>query len=173
MDENNVYGVFDDDEVVLDAIRNIRAEGVEIKEVYSPFAVHGMEDALGLRITRIPIAAFMIGLAGLIFIFLFMSYIFVIDWPVNIGGKPYLPLPAFIPPMFEFTVLCTGIGLLLLLGHTCKFAPSPNKHPIDPRITDDKFIIEITPTKKTGRQKIESLLISNGATEIKGKEKDA
>jgi hypothetical protein len=62
--ENYLVGIFDDEDVLLHAVENIRDTGVKIKEVYSPFPVHGLDEALGYRRTRLPIAAFFFGLTG-------------------------------------------------------------------------------------------------------------
>ncbi|MCH8904151.1 MAG: DUF3341 domain-containing protein [Bacteroidetes bacterium] len=170
MTENKfVYGEYDDEHILLDAIRKIRKDGTDISEVYSPFAVHGMEDALGLRMTRIPIAAFLLGMTGGICMFAFMAWIFGINWPINIGGKPFIPLPAFVPPLFEFTVLTTGVSLFVLLFHTCKLLPSVDVHPISTDLTDDKFVIEMKITKEMTIQKIETILKGVGANILKTK----
>ena len=103
-----IHGIYDDDDVLLSAIKNIRAEKYDIEEVYTPFPVHGLDKALGIEETRIAIMAFIYGCIGLIVAFLMMDFIMIKDWPQNIGGKPSFSflenMPSFVPVMFEMTV---------------------------------------------------------------------
>jgi len=107
-----VRALYLDDDVVLDAVKNLRGKGIKVKEVYSPFPIHGLDKAMGLKETRIAMAAFMYGLVGLTVAILITSYMMNIDWPQNIGGKPSMTwgknMPAFVPIMFELTVFFCG-----------------------------------------------------------------
>ena len=67
MTKRFALGIFDDEDVLLHAIENIRAAGVKIHDVFSPYPVHGIDDALGIERSRLPIAAFFFGLTGLSF----------------------------------------------------------------------------------------------------------
>src|SRR5436189_6283267 len=100
-----IYGVFDDEGALMDAIPVLKAKGVKCVDAQTPFAVHGLEKALNIPRTRISIASFMYGTTGLALAFLMTWYMMIHDWPINIGGKPnfffYLNLPAFIPVCFE------------------------------------------------------------------------
>ena len=104
-----IYGIFDDEEVLLSSVKEIRSKEIEIKEVYSPFPVHGLDKALGLKETRMAITAFIYGCIGISLAALMIYNIMIVDWPQNIGGKPnatfYHNMPAFVPIMFECTVL--------------------------------------------------------------------
>ena len=104
-----IYGIFDDEEVLLSSVKEIRSNKIEIKEVYSPFPVHGLDKALGLKETRMGIMAFIYGCIGLLFAVVLIYYIMIWNWPQNIGGKPnwtfYHNMPAFVPILFECTVL--------------------------------------------------------------------
>ena len=107
MSKNNLHVLFDDDDILLDAIKKIKEKKHHINEVYTPFPVHGLDKALGLKPTRISILAFIYGCIGFIVSVLMLNYIMIADWPQNIGGKPsfsYLEnMPAFVPIMFELT----------------------------------------------------------------------
>jgi len=83
-----VRALYDDDDVVLGAVKELRAQGVAVKEVYSPFPIHGLDKAMGLKDTRIAMAAFMYGLLGLTTIVTITYFQMIVDWPMNIGGKP-------------------------------------------------------------------------------------
>ena len=84
-----VRALFDDDDVLLKSVAAIREKGYKIQEVFTPFPVHGLDHALGLKGTRIAIAAFMYGLLGLSTAIAMTYYMMIIDWPMNIGGKPF------------------------------------------------------------------------------------
>ena len=103
-----IHALYDDDDVLLSAVKLIREKKHHIEEVYTPFPVHGLDKALGLDETRISIMAFIYGCIGFLVSILMMNYIMIEDWPQNIGGKPsfsYLEnMPAFVPIMFEMTV---------------------------------------------------------------------
>ncbi|MEL6483866.1 MAG: DUF3341 domain-containing protein, partial [Bacteroidota bacterium] len=93
--------IYDDDDVLMHAVKKIRAEKYHIEEVYTPFPVHGLDKAMGLPHTRLAITAFMYGCLGLTVAIVMMNYIMIQDWPQDIGGKPsfsYLEnMPAFVP----------------------------------------------------------------------------
>ena len=83
-----IYGIFDDEEVLLSSVKEIRSNNIEIKEVFSPFPIHGLDIALGLKETRMGITAFIYGCIGLLFGGILTYYIMILNWPQNIGGKP-------------------------------------------------------------------------------------
>ena len=105
MSNKVVHALYDDDDVLLSAVKNIRKEKYHIEEVYTPFPVHGLDKAMGLEETRLAIMAFIYGCIGLVVATVMMKYIMIDDWPQNIGGKPsfsYLEnMPSFVPIMFE------------------------------------------------------------------------
>ena len=94
-DNKFLIGFFDDDEVLLKAISFVREKGLKIHEVYSPFPVHGIENALGYKRSRISIAAFCFGFLGTCLALTMMIGMMTIDWPMIIGGKDFLPFPTF------------------------------------------------------------------------------
>ena len=102
MSKKVIYGIFDDEEVLLNSVKEVRSKDISIKEVYSPFPIHGLDHALGLERTRLAIAGFHIWMYWLCSLAIWMTYyIMILDWPQNIGGKPsfayYLNMPAFVP----------------------------------------------------------------------------
>ena len=102
--------------------------GYKIHDVYTPFPIHGLDHALGLRETSLHTAGFIYGITGTSIALGGMSWVFTSDWPLNIGGKPHFPFPAFIPITFEANrfVFCSGHGNYFLLfmpdGAFCKKA---------------------------------------------------
>ena len=95
-----IVGIFEDEDVLLNAITKVRDMGVNIYEVYSPFPVHGIENKLGYKRSRLSIAAFCFGFLGTCLALTMMIGMMTIDWPMIIGGKDFLPLPVFIPVTF-------------------------------------------------------------------------
>jgi len=106
MENNNIISVhFDDEKPLLQAIHKIRESKQNIIDVLTPFPVHGMEKALGMKRTRLARVAFISGAIGGVLGFSFQAWVFTIDYPLIFGGKPFLSVPSFIPITFECTVL--------------------------------------------------------------------
>lgn len=171
-----VHAMFDDDHRLLDAAKEMVGKGIRIKDVYSPFPIHGLDPVIGIKRTRLAIVSFMFGFFGLSLALLGMWYFMIQDWPMNIGGKPSFSLiqniPAFIPVTFEFTVLCAAHGMAityLIRNGTLPGMPAVNP---DPRTTDDKFVMEITNVENPNlsSDELSELLKSLGAIEINEKE---
>jgi hypothetical protein len=147
MADKIIYAMYDDDDRLVNGAKKLVANGIHVNEVFSPMPIHGIDDVIGVKHTRLGIAAFLYGLTGLILATLGMKYFMIDDWPMNIGGKPsfsYLEnLPAFIPITFEFTVLCAAHGMSLTYMIRNKTLPGmPAQNP-DPRTTDDRFVMEL------------------------------
>jgi len=164
--KNFVVGCFDDEAVLFPAVKKVRTAGYKIHDVYTPFPVHGLDHAMGLRETSLHTAGFIYGITGTTTALSFMGWVFTTDWPMNIGGKPHFPLPAFIPITFELTVLFSAVGMVLTFCYLCQLAPFVKKHIFHPRQTDDKFVMAIELTSKTNAEEVKSYLASVGATEI-------
>jgi hypothetical protein len=156
-------GCFDDEKVLFPAVKNVRRAGYKIHDVYTPFPVHGMDHAIGIRETSLHTAGFIFGITGTATALGFMSWVFAKDWPLNIGGKPHFPLPAFIPIIFEVTVLFASVGMVLTFCYLCQMSPMLKKHHFHPRATDDLFVMVIECTAKTNEAEVVSFLHSNGA----------
>ena len=92
MNKKVIHAIFDDEEILLQSVKEIKSKKYDIEEVYSPFPVHGLDHALGLKETRMAITAFIYGCIGLSFGGLLIYYIMISgvgkSWPMNIGGKP-------------------------------------------------------------------------------------
>ncbi|MBS1486437.1 MAG: DUF3341 domain-containing protein [Bacteroidetes bacterium] len=168
--KNFVVGIFDDEDVLLHAVEKIRHSGVRIDEVYSPFPVHGLDDALGYRRTRLPIASFMFGLMGTILALFTQTWMLGYDWPMDIGGKNYASLPPFIPVTFEFTVLCASWGLVITFLIVSNMKPYSWPRSYDIRSTDDKHVMAIDLAhNKMSKDEIGRVLKENGASEVNEK----
>ena len=147
MSRKTVYGIFDDEEVLLNSVKEIKSNNIDIKEVYTPFPVHGLDKALGLKETRMAIAAFVYGCLGITFAGLMIYNIMIIDWPMNIGGKPnftfYHNVPSFVPVMFELTVFFAAHLMCWSYFAVNKLYPGAKAQNPDPRTTDDHFLMEV------------------------------
>jgi Protein of unknown function (DUF3341) len=161
-----VVGCFDDENVLFPAVKKVRLAGYKIHDVYTPYAVHGLDHAIGLRETSLHTAGFIYGISGTTIALGCMGWIFTSDWPLNIGGKPHFPLPAFIPITFETTVLLSAVGMVLTFCYLCQLAPFVKKHHFHPRATDDLFVMVIECTAKTNVTDLQSFLTNAGAVEV-------
>ncbi|OUU48237.1 MAG: hypothetical protein CBC28_04640 [Flavobacteriaceae bacterium TMED68] len=163
-----IHGIYDDDDVLLSAIKNIRAEKYDIEEVYTPFPVHGLDKALGIEETRIAIMAFIYGCIGLIVAFLMMDFIMIKDWPQNIGGKPSFSflenMPSFVPVMFEMTVFFAAHLMVITFYLRSKLWPFKKAENPNPLTTDDKFLVEIE--LNDNEKRLTTLLKKSGAIEV-------
>ncbi|MFY0686137.1 MAG: DUF3341 domain-containing protein [Cyclobacteriaceae bacterium] len=170
---NFLVGVYEDEDVLLDAIRNVRSGGVQIHEVFSPFPVHGIEDALGYKGSRLSIVAFLFGALGTTLALTMQIGMMGVDWPMIIGGKDFIPFPAFIPVTFELTVLLSAFGMVGTFLVISDLKPWSKPRIFDIRITDDKHVIAVDLDKNNASpEEISKLLKDNGASEVNAKNFD-
>ena len=166
-----LYGLYDDEEIMLDAIRHANKEHLDIWDVFTPFPVHGLDPLLGLSESRLHIGGFVYGLLGTLTAFLGMTWIFTRDWPNIFGGKPYWSIPAFIPITFEVTVLFAAIGMTITFFVINGQGPGVQNPVLDERITDDKFCIAFDSDNLSDdqRSKLSSFFSETGASEVNEK----
>ena len=138
-----IVGLFNEEGDVLSVVRDLRERGLAIDDVYTPYAVHGLDKAMGLKPSRLTWVCFGCGFIGLLAMLYFEFWTSAIDWPINVAGKPFDSLPAFIPIAFEATILLAGLGVVLALLIRCGLFPgNPRKGP-HPRVTDDQFAVVV------------------------------
>ena len=163
-------GIYEHEDTVKTAVKALQDGGVKIHEVYSPYAIHGMEDILGYKLSRLPKAAFLFGLMGTTLALTMLYYMMGYDWPMIIGGKNFAALPPFIPVTFELTVLLSAFGMVFTFFIASDLKPWANPKIYDIRITLDKFAIAIDLDKNTKSQsEIDAILNSSGASEVNEK----
>lgn len=142
-----LHVLYNDDDVLMDAVKTTRAAHHHIEEVYTPFPVHGLDKAMGLKPTRLAICAFIYGLCGLSFATFMMNYIMIQDWPQDIGGKPsfsYIQnMPSFVPIMFELTVFFAAHLMVITFFLRSRLWPFKKAENPDVRTTDDHFLMEV------------------------------
>ena len=163
-----LFGLYDDEEILLDAVKEANAEHLDIMDVYTPFPVHGLDPIMGLSESRIHIAGFLYGALGTLTAFGLMTWIFTSDWPIIFGGKPYFSAPAFIPITFELTVLFAAIGMTVTFYLVNGLGPGVTNDYLHPRITDDKFCIAFDTSESTNEDvdKLRSFFSKSGASEV-------
>ncbi len=164
---NQILGVFDDPDVVTDAVKELVKHDVKIKDVFSPFPLEHVWELLKLK-TRMPYATFIYGALGTSSVFAFLYWTSVIDYPLTFGGKPHNSL-SFVVLMFVLTILSGVIFTLATLFIREKMWPGKNNPLPDPRSMDDKFVIVIEQNRdmdENDMHKIDELLKQNGAVEV-------
>ena len=163
-----IHAIYNDDDILMHAVKQTRAAKYNIEEVYTPFPVHGLDKVMGLEPTRIAITAFMYGIVGLTVATTMMNFIMIEDWPQDIGGKPsfsYLEnMPAFVPIMFELTIFFAAHLMVITFYLRSRMWPFKDAENPDPRTTDDHFLMEI-PVSGDAKA-LEDLIASTGAVEI-------
>jgi hypothetical protein len=172
MADKVIYAMYDDDDVLKDGAKKLVSKGVKVSEVFSPFPIHGIDPIIGVKNTRLGIMAFMYAITGTLLATIGMRYFMIVDWPMNVGGKPnntYLQnILAFIPITFEFTVLCAAHGMALTYFLRNKTLPGlPAQNP-DPRTTDDKFVMELRLSENSSftEEELTALLQTTGYVEL-------
>ena len=146
-EDRRIHGLmaeFETAEALLAAARNVRREGYDHLDAYTPFPVEGLADAIGFSSNRVPIAVLGGGILGGGLAYFMQWYVNVIDYPINVGGRPYHSWPAFIPITFELTILFASFGALigmLALNRLPKlYHPAFNAPHFD-RASQDRFFL--------------------------------
>ena len=147
MSTKRIHVLFDDDDTLINAVKEIVKNKIYIHEVYTPFPVHGLDKAMKLKPTNISIATFIYGCFGFTVAVLMMYYIMIVDWPQDIGGKPSFTLieniPSFVPIIFEMTVFFAAHLMVITFYLRSKIWPFKKAENPDPRTTDDRFLIDM------------------------------
>ncbi|MBP1773996.1 MAG: hypothetical protein H6Q86_2 [candidate division NC10 bacterium] len=152
MTSTHTYGLlaeFEAPEDLVSAAERAYADGYRHMDAHTPFPVHGLAEAIGFHTNRVPLLVLIAGVIGAGLGFFSQYWAAVIDYPINVGGRPLNSWPAFIPITFEVTILVAALtavlGMLALNG-----LPQPY-HPVfnAPRFalaTRDRFFLCIEAT---------------------------
>lgn len=138
-----LIGVFEAEEDILAATRASREAGHKIVDVYAPYPVHGLDRAMALPPTRLPRICLLFGLLGAAAKVWFEYWATAWDWPINVGGRPWNSLPAFVPVTFEVMVLFAGVSTVLAFLFVSRLLPG--KRPMMPAggVTDNRFALVV------------------------------
>lgn len=165
--EKGLLAIFDSPEKLLEAVKKLRAAQFKGLETFTPFPVHGMEHALGLKRSWIPWVTFVMAMVGMSVGFGFQSWTLAVDWPLNVGGKPFFAWPAYIPVTFELAILLGGVSTVFALFFAMKLPCFANKV-LDDRLTNDRFAVLIDSNDPQFEvQKIKTLMAECQVEEIK------
>lgn len=158
---------FEREQDILGVTGAVRRHNWNILDIYAPYAVHGLDKRMGLTPSRLPWVCFLLGLTGAGAKVGFEYWASWLDWPVNVGGKPWDSLPAFVPLTFEIMVLFAGVSTVIALFIVSKLAPGKKPQLISPRVTNDRFALVFEHTGgDVDVAEVQNLLKSYNAVEI-------
>src|SRR5215468_6092028 len=157
MSRTRLVATFSDADAVCDAVRRLRARGVRIDDVYSPYPVHGLDRAMGLRPSRLPLVTLFGGAFGAAGALAMQFYMAVFDWPLNVGGKPPNSTLAFVPIAFELTVLCAGLMTAGAFLVRSRLVPNAGARRIAVRATEDTFTLVLQCRREDGFDHCEAM----------------
>jgi hypothetical protein len=141
MSKTNIIGVYDDPDVLVDAIKKAKGNGITIKNVFSPFPIHEVFELLGLK-TRLPYLTFIYGVIGVLVTYAFLYWTSVISYPLKFGGKPLNSL-SFVIILFVMTINIATFLTFMTFFIRQKLWPGKEVVMVDPASTDDKFVITV------------------------------
>jgi hypothetical protein len=143
MSRRLLVSLFDHEDDILGASRAMREAGFRIANVYTPYAVHGLDKAMGLPPSKLPFVCLLLGVLGATFKVWFEFWTSAVSWPINVGGKPWNSLPAFVPVTFEVMVLCAGVSVVIAFLLVSRLWPGKHVVLADPYVTDHHFVLVI------------------------------
>ena len=173
MSESASYGMigrYASPDDLVQAVRLVRSKGYTRLDAYTPFPVHGLSDALGAEDARLPWLVFLCGLAGAVLGYALQYFVSVIDYPLNLGGRPFHSWPSFIPVTFETTVLLAAFGSVFGM-FALNGLPRPH-HPVFgalgfERASTDAFFLCIEASDPLyGPETAQDVLKLSGAVEV-------
>jgi len=141
MSDRILLANFEQEDDLLDAIGELRAKGYKVLDAFTPYAVHGLDNALGLKPSRLTWVCFVFGMTGALGMLWFEYWVGAIAWAVDVGGKPWNSLPSNVPVAFETAVLLAGFGSVFALLAVCRLYPGKRSTPQLERVTDDRFVL--------------------------------
>lgn len=158
--------VFDEENTIMHAAEKTRLEGYINFDAITPYPVHGMEEAVGVKRSWIPWVTFFAGLAGGTFGLWLTWWTSAVSWPINVGGKPMWSLPAFVPVIFELVILFAALASVKVMIFACGL-PRISPPVVDPDLTCSKFGLFVSEKDaKFSEEATKQWLSSLGAKEI-------
>jgi len=138
-----VVATFEHEEDLLQAVASAREQGLSIRDAFTPYAVHGLDQAMGLKPSRLTWVCFICGMIGAVSMLWFEHWTATQSWPIDVGGKPWNSLPSDVPVAFEAAVLLAGFGSVFALFLVSRLYPGKPGTTIRPRVTDDHLVLVI------------------------------
>ena len=166
---NRLIAVFSEESSLLAAVRAARERRVPILDVYTPYAIHGLDEALGLPGTRLPWVTLAGGLCGMAGAIALQVWCAVVDWPLDVGGKPAQSALAFLPITFEATILLGGLATAGAFFWRSALSPLAEPRPAAPGVTDDAMalVLALDGAGPDERAALRDLLLAAGAGEVR------
>ena len=146
MSDRLLIATFDHEDDLLAAATAARRNGLRIVDAFTPYAVHGLDKAIGLKPSRLTWVCFAFGMLGALGMLWFEHWSAAVDWALDVGGKPWNSLPSDVPVAFEAAVLLAGFGTVFALFAVSRLYPGKQSPTVDPRVTDDQFLLVIDQT---------------------------
>ena len=171
MRKSFLVATFSGPDELLQAVHAVREADFRIYDVYTPYPIHGLDEAMGIRRTRLPWVTLVIGSCALLFAVGFQFYATVLDWPLNVGGKPDNSALAFVPITFELTVLLGGLSTVAALLLRARLFPGRREELIAEGVTNDSFALALRKRDPSFDLSVACALLKQcGACEIEEKE---
>lgn len=164
MSSKSIVGIFEDEEKLLDALHRVKAKGINIEEVYTPYPLFEAMEMVGKK-SRIRSVAFFYGLFAALSILAFLYYTSVIDWPINYGGKPVNSFPSFIIITLVLTIFSVTVLSLFTFSVGSKLYPGQKAKVVDSRATDNLFVM-VVQSDKDYNNEVTTILKEAGALEV-------
>jgi hypothetical protein len=168
---NFLVATFTDADSLLRAVPLVRSEKFRLYDVFAPYPVHGLDEAMGIKRTRLPYVTLGAGLCGLAFALSLQFYANVLDWPLNVGGKPDNSTLAFIPISFELTVLSAGLVTVAAFFLRARLYPGKAVELPASGVTDDVFALVVRkPASADAVRRVREIFSQCGASTVSERE---
>jgi hypothetical protein len=157
--------VFDRQEDLVGAVAASRERGFTVVDAYAPYPVHGLSTAMGVEPSRLPLICCALGVVSGAAMLAFQHWASAVDWPINVGGRPWNSFPAFVPVAFEVIVLVAALGTVAAFVAVSGLRPWRNAGVPDPRVTDDRFAL-VMRAGSDERKNVIALMARFGAASV-------
>ncbi len=161
-----VVGYYFTPDSLIEASARVRDRKFQNWDTFTPFPVHGIDEAMGVKRSWLPYVSFAAGLAGLGFGAFLTIWTHYFSWPMNLSGKPLIALPAYIPVIFETTVLFAGVTTAAFMFTVLLKLPNYFKPIFHPDITNDRFAVAIEVSGQEEAEAVRKFLRDIQASEI-------
>ncbi len=141
MSDRLLLASFEHEGDLLAATKEVRRQGYTIIDAFTPYAVHGLDRAMGLKPSRLTWVCFGCGMVGALGMLWFEYWVGALAWAIDVGGKPWNSLPSTVPVAFESAVLLAGFGSVFALFAAARLFPGKQAHRLPERVTDDRFVL--------------------------------
>ena len=162
-----LIGVWEDEDHLMSGASELAHSGVHIHDIYTPYPVHGLDRIIGARRSKLARIAFFCAITGLTLMTTMIWYMYVHDWPMNIGNKPVRFTPSWAPVMFEGTVLCTAFGMSFFFFWRNRLVHGIKNETLDIRQTDDRMVVAIETVNGMDEKAVLDIMKKHGAVEVR------